>query len=94
MNWLRECWQFLLYCILLVLALCLFLFVAMPRLTRSEQKNFDQFKVNTEESIIKNLNYSKDPRTGLCFGYAWVGNYHGGPALTEVPCEKVEQLLK
>lgn len=37
--------------------------------------------------------FIKHHQSGLCFAYVWQGGMHGGPALTNVPCEKVENLL-
>ena len=41
------------------------------------------------DSVVRKLAYTKDRRTGLCFGYAWTGTGQGGPALVVVPCEAV-----
>ena len=35
------------------------------------------------------LRYVRDPRTNICFAYLWGGDFHGGPAMTMVPCETV-----
>jgi hypothetical protein len=43
--------------------------------------------------ISKEIIYFKEHRAGLCYGIVWVGDWHGGAAMSEVPCEKVEGLL-
>ena len=42
---------------------------------------------------FNNLVFFQDERSRLCFAYAWVGTFHGGPAMTEVNCEAVEGWL-
>jgi hypothetical protein len=37
--------------------------------------------------------YFKDKRVDICYAYLWRGGVYGGPAMTAVPCEKVQHLL-
>jgi len=39
------------------------------------------------------LYYIRDPRTELCFAYYWGGMANGGPAMTNVMCSSVRNLL-
>lgn len=57
--------------------------------TRDEEK-----AVNEAQSLVNALKFVKHKESGLCFAYAWGGVGNGGPALTEVPCDKVEKLIK
>jgi prepilin-type N-terminal cleavage/methylation domain-containing protein len=75
--------------------------IAIPSLLRAKEaerrKNDPGYArpVNrqTQDLVIPKIRYIRDDRTGLCFAYIWEGGTHGGPALTEVPCEKVNSLL-
>ena len=49
-----------------------------------EELEIRQYKADL---LISEVNYAKDPRTGLCFA-CWFGN-HGVPSLTTVPCEAI-----
>lgn len=51
-----------------------------------ETQNYRALKAKT---VISNLVYIKDVRTGICFAYAWEGQGNGGPALTSVQCDKI-----
>lgn len=48
----------------------------------------------TQERVVENIQYIRDPRTGLCFAYFERG-VHGGlaPALATVPCSAVQKFL-
>ncbi len=48
----------------------------------------------TQERVAKNIQYIRDPRSGLCFAYLQK-DVHGGwaPALATVPCNAVQKLL-
>ena len=43
----------------------------------------------TANLVVGNIQYIKDPRTGICFAYYWGGMANGGPALTTVPEELI-----
>lgn len=47
---------------------------------------------------VNSIRFFKEPESGLCFAYLWVGGSDdqgdGGPALSEVPCDKVERTSK
>jgi hypothetical protein len=61
-----------------------------------EQEQQAQLLKNEQQEcdvISRNIIYFQDKRTGLCFAYYWGGSYQGGPALTLVPRDKVEQFL-
>jgi hypothetical protein len=34
------------------------------------------------------------PQPAICYAYLWGGSMNGGPALTSVACDAVEQLLE
>lgn len=53
-------------------------------------------KLGTNQASARpnDIVYFIDRRTDLCFAYMWGGDYHGGPALSNVPCEKVQKFLK
>jgi len=42
--------------------------------------------------IANEINYMRDKRTGVCFGYFLLSGY-GTFSMTEVPCKKVQNLL-
>lgn len=48
-----------------------------------------------QERVAKNIQYIRDPRTGLCFAYFEKAIIDGGraPALATVPCNAVQKLL-
>ena len=39
-----------------------------------------------EKTVVKNLKYAKDHRTGLCYAVGW-------QRIAHIPCEKVENFL-
>lgn len=43
---------------------------------------------STANRVVRNIQYIKDPRTGLCFAY-YYGGSAGGSGLTTVPCEAI-----
>jgi len=45
------------------------------------------------EEAAKGMVFIKHPQSGLCFAYVWQGSIYGGPAIANVPCDKVEHLL-
>jgi hypothetical protein len=47
------------------------------------------------KSAAANIVYTKDPRSGLCFGSITSRSYSGYEvvSITNVPCEKVDSLL-
>lgn len=50
----------------------------------------------TQKRVAENIQYVRDPRTGLCFAYYWENRMAvsaGGPALATVPCHTVQKLL-
>lgn len=57
--------------------------------TRNEER-----AVNEAQSAVNNLRFLRHKESGLCFAHGWEGGPHGGPTLAEVPCEKVEKLIK
>ncbi len=47
-----------------------------------------------QKRVAENIQYIRDPRTGLCFAYYWESRGdQGGPALSIVPCNAVQKLL-
>jgi len=48
-----------------------------------------QWLQSNANKVIGDIQYIKDPRTGLCFAYYWGDTNFGGPALATVPCEAV-----
>jgi hypothetical protein len=60
-------------------------------------KKREYISVDTDDAnlLAKSLTYLRDPRTGLCFAYFFEtrGDHQGGPALANVPCERVEHLI-
>ena len=50
------------------------------------------------EQRMSSIRFFKEPESGLCFAYLWVGGADGqgdgGPALSEVPCDKVQNTSK
>lgn len=55
---------------------------------REEAQRMQRLQENANEVVV-NIQYIKDPRTGLCFAYYWGGAANGGPALATVPCEAI-----
>jgi hypothetical protein len=45
------------------------------------------------EQAERGMVFIKHHQSGLCFAYVWQGGTYGGPAIANVPCEKVENLL-
>jgi hypothetical protein len=66
-------------------------------LLSSACKKREYISVDTKEAndIAKSLTYLRDPRTGLCFAYIFAtrGDHQGGPALANVPCDRVESFI-
>lgn len=58
----------------------------------SPESELNEKSANAKQ-LVEDLVYVKDDKSGLCFAYAWNGGGYGGPAFTQVPCEKVEKLL-
>jgi len=60
-------------------------------------KKSEYISVDTDDAnlLVKSLTYLRDPRSGLCFAYLFEtrGTYQGGPALANVPCDRVEHLI-
>lgn len=54
----------------------------------------EEREVNETQFLVNSLRFAKHKESGLCFAHGWQGGPHGGPTLTEVPCEKVEKLIK
>ena len=54
-----------------------------------------QVYTGDDGSKMDDIRYMKDPETGLCFAYIERNPYtsHGNLALTEIPCEKIENRL-
>lgn len=50
---------------------------------------------DTAKATAQNIMYSKDARSGLCFGSVISRTYYGFKvvSIAHVPCEKVEHLL-
>jgi len=69
------------------------LFLVLMTLTTSgcPPNNFDLRRYESERvnNVIKSMSFFKHPTSGLCFSYF----YLDGPAMAEVPCQKVEHLL-
>jgi len=61
----------------------------------------DLIKARTPEQdrvaadVLAKIRYVADERAlpAICYAYMWGGSMNGGPALTSVPCDAVEQLL-
>ena len=65
-----------------------------PEVVRARQETQRAEHFNSEvNKIIDDIQYIKDPRTGLCFAYYWGGSGNGGPALATVPCDQVAGML-
>ncbi|MDA2922550.1 hypothetical protein MYX07_04780 [Patescibacteria group bacterium AH-259-L07] len=57
---------------------------------RAPEKNQRLERIQSiANKVIGNIEYIKNPRTGLCFTYHWGGIASGGPALATVPCDSV-----
>jgi hypothetical protein len=50
------------------------------------------YNINDSKRISDQMVFFRHPM-GICFAYAWVGPLNGSPALSTVPCEKVEKFL-
>lgn len=61
---------------------------------RSEWRRQGQRTQISEQmpELAKETVYFKD-HAGNCFAILWVGDYHGGPAMAAVDCEKNARLL-
>lgn len=44
-------------------------------------------------NVANQVSYSKDERTGLCYAYDWLGDRHGGPVFTHVPCTAEVEMI-
>lgn len=73
-----------------VLALCLFCAIISVACDGGEAPANE-----TAVAVASNIVYSKDSRSGLCFGSVTSRSYYGYNvvSITAVPCEKVEHLL-
>jgi hypothetical protein len=56
----------------------------------------DPSKDASVAKVLKQIRYLEDARTSpaICYAYMWGGMANGGPALTAVPCDAVENLLE
>ncbi len=63
--------------------------------TQIRQKRWQAEDLPKEaKTIIQDIGYTKDPRTGVCFAYYWsrMGGCEG-PTMTTVPCEAIPAKL-
>lgn len=76
-------------CITLLVAACDF------EITIPTPEDRERDKMGQRASSIR---FFKEPESGLCFAYLWVGGSDGqgdgGPALSEIPCDKVQNTSK
>ena len=76
-------------CVTLLVAACDF------EITLPTPEDRERERMELRASTIRFL---KEPESGLCFAYLWVGGVdgqgNGGPALSEVPCDKVQRTSK
>ena len=77
------------------LFMLLMLFLTGCHFTTTEEWIQKHKEHNASEALVvmREMVYVKDNRTGLCFAYYWGNDEDGGPALTNVPCDKVEKFL-
>ncbi len=80
--------------------LCLVVFIAIiscgEKSSPAEREALArQSMEQTQEKVAENIQYVRDPRTGLCFAYYWEskGSWNAGVALATVPCNAVQKLL-
>ncbi len=59
----------------------------------AQSQRHRQNSIDAAESLVADLVYVKDVRTGLCFAYAWGGQANGGPILTNVDCRAIPAVL-
>lgn len=61
-----------------------------PKVIRAQKEAQEvKYRQNKVNEVVCNIQYIKDPRTGLCFAYYWGGMANGGPALATVPCDSI-----
>lgn len=76
-------------CVTLLVAACDF------EITLPTREDRERERMELRASSIR---FFKEPESGLCFAYLWVGGVdsqgNGGPALSEVPCDKVQRTSK
>lgn len=46
------------------------------------------------EQLVDNIQFIREPRSGLCFAVTWAGDFRGGPAMAGVNCDAVAGLLR
>ena len=55
-----------------------------------EEKNHVIKLQDTANSVVRHIQYIKDPRTDICFAYHfWPGGLDGIPSIATVPCEAI-----
>lgn len=64
-----------------------------PQELREQAEREKRENQRTVAAIEKEMFYFQDKRTGLCYAYYWGGAGNGGPAMTLVPREKVQEFL-
>ena len=58
-----------------------------------QEQRVPQYELTERRTIADRIVYLKDTRTNLCYAYYWDGSSYSGPAISCVPCEKVENLI-
>lgn len=66
---------------------------ARERIEQQHQTDLVKHNQQFADEISAQILYFQDKKTGLCYAYYWGGAGNGGPALTLVPRDKVEQFL-
>jgi hypothetical protein len=78
-----------------LLVLCLLAVVVPVACSKGPSPEEKARQQNQElvNSVVRNILYVEDSRTGIVFAYLWMGGGHGGPALAAVPRESVPREL-
>ncbi len=83
-------------CLGVILALLLILAPACVKNNPAEKQLEHSYELQEKANqVVSEIQYMKDPRTGVCFAYYYWEGYNGGPALATVPCDSIpSDLLK
>ena len=79
---------------LLILSLLMLSCIPDPRQPTMEEKQASEERKERDnqwvaDEVISNMLFIKDPRTNSCHTYVSMGGFHGGPAMTTIPCETI-----
>jgi hypothetical protein len=77
-----------------IVVICITMTLVIKPITPEQEEAITaKQNVKTAEKVQAGMFYFQDKRSGLCYAYYWGGAQSGGPALTLVPRDKVQEFL-